>query len=50
MSIVSLFDEGEKEPIIAEGRYICIPGPKMAEVVLMLTRAIRAEELPLFYV
>jgi acyl-CoA hydrolase/GNAT superfamily N-acetyltransferase len=36
MSIVCLFREEEKDRIIAEGRYICIPGTEMAEVVFVV--------------
>ena len=36
MSIVSLSGEGEKKRIIAEGRYIRIPGTDMAEVVFIV--------------
>ena len=36
MSIVCLFCEKEKDRIIAEGRYICIPGTEMAEVVFIV--------------
>jgi len=36
MSIVSLFGEGEKERIIAEGRYICISNTEVADVAFVV--------------
>jgi hypothetical protein len=48
MSIVSLFDEGEKEPIIAEGRYLCTPGPEMAEVVFIVDESYQSRGIATF--
>ena len=39
MSIVSLVGEEEKKRIIAEARYISIPGTEMAEVVFIVDEA-----------
>ncbi|MCG6908625.1 MAG: GNAT family N-acetyltransferase [Deltaproteobacteria bacterium] len=48
MSIVGLSGTGKKERIIAEGRYIRIPGTEMAEVVFIVDESYQAQGIATF--